>query len=225
MRDYAQFIAKFMHLSSIAQSGSIRCAVALFALFYAATASASSLSDIDRQLAVDLAKAVSWVEPRTGQSGAHPLSVQTLSIEKHVRKKNKQERLARVYQFHYNLQQSRLVLINLDSNEVEKTQLINTVHLPLNATEMATARTLVETSPDIMFRIRNEHDRRSATPLADLATLDIKASIFEPGDQSHVCATQRCALISLFDQTHTVFSVEPLVNLQRLTVTTLQANQ
>lgn len=155
-------------------------------------------------------------------SGAHLLDIQTLSIELDEVKKNKNQRRARVYQFNYNTQQSRLILVDLDTRDVVKTQPIASIHLPLNEHEIATARALVEQQPALMNEMNQEQQSRGLPDLADLSDIDVKASIFEPSDHTHVCAKQRCALISLFDHTRTVFALEPLVNLQTLSVTTLQ---
>lgn len=156
------------------------------------------------------------------QTGAHLLDVQTLSIELDEAKKNNSQRRAKVYQFNYNTQQSRLVLIDLGSRNVVKTQPIDSIHLPLNDHEIATARTLIEQQPALMDALNREQQNRGLTALVDLSGIDVKASIFEPNNAEHLCKKQRCALLSLFDHTRTVFSTEPLVNLQTLNVTTLQ---
>jgi len=156
------------------------------------------------------------------KSSPHELGTQTLSIELDERKKNDRTRRARVYQFNYHIGQSRLVLIDLENAIIIKQQAIDSVHLPLSSAEIATATALVEQQSEIMDKLNQIRSLRGVSPLFDLSAIDVKASIFEPDNQQHICARQRCALISLFDQTRTVFSVEPLVNLQSLTVTTLQ---
>lgn len=180
--------------------------------------------ELDEQLLADkLAGDKAWQQQRnTLKTSSHKLGIQTLSIELDERKKDDLTRRARVYQFNYHLKQSRLVLIDLDSAIIEKSQLIDSVHLPLNETEIATARILVEQQTSIMEKLNQDRSKRGMPQLIDLGTIDVKASIFEPDNLQHICARQRCALISLFDQNRTVFSVEPLVNLQSLNVTTLQ---
>jgi len=164
-----------------------------------------------------------WQPQRnTSANTPHKLGIQTLSIELDERKKGDSARRARVYQFNYHLKQSRLLIIDLDTAAVVNLHMINTVHLPLNETEIATARQMVEQQADIMDKLNESRLQRGKPRLNDLSTIDVKASIFEPNAQQHECAAQRCALISLFDETRTVFSVEPLVNLQALSITTLQ---
>ncbi len=188
----------------------------------AASVSASMTTE-EQEFAELVATTRPWLQPRNALTqNEHSLGVQTLSIEMDERKKNKHLRRARVYQFNYNTQQSRLILIDLDSRQLAATKRIDSVHLPLNEQEIAAARAMVEQDGDIMAALNLEQQSRHLAPLSDLSTVDVKASIFEPADSTHVCAIERCALLSLFDQSRTVFSEEPLVNLQRLTVSTLQ---
>lgn len=182
-----------------------------------------SLSEQEHQMADQLANNKAWKQTRSESTQSpHPLGVQTLSVELDERKKGSQVRRARVYQFNYDAKQSRLVLIDLDKQVIINQQIINTIHLPLNNVEIGVARALVEQNQTIMQKLNNTRATRGQAELVDLSTIDVKASIFEPDDQTHVCALQRCALISLFDQTRTVFAVEPLVNLTDLSVSTLQ---
>lgn len=181
-----------------------------------------ALAPDEQQLASELANTQAWQQLRSAiKSTPHQLGIQTLSIELDERKKGEHTRRARVYQFNYDSQQSRLVLIDLESAKIMKQQRIDSVHLPLNTTEITAARTLVEQQVKIMDMLNQSRSQRGLSQLVDLAEIDVKASIFEPDSTQHMCSTQRCALISLFDQTRTVFTVEPLVNLQSLTVTTL----
>jgi len=203
--------------------------VIAFVAFVAVTTTASAaslsagLSTDEQNLAMSMAERQVWPQARSSLlNSAHALGIQTLSVELDERKKNNQQHRSRVYQFNYNSQQSRIVLIDLITGEVVKVQAIDSVHLPLNEQEIETARSLIEQQPDIMAALSEERQSRGLTTLTDLSNIDVKASVFEPNDDAHVCAKQRCALISLFDGSRTVFSVEPLVNLQRLNVTTLR---
>jgi len=187
------------------------------------TTLSANLSADELQFAGGLAANRPWLQSRSAvQTGAHPLQIQTLSVEMDERKKNNQQRRARVYQFNYLTQRSRLILVDLDTRALVSETPINSIHLPLNEQEIATARSLVEQNPASMTAMNIEQQSRGLPELEDLSGIDVKAIIFEPRDQTHPCAKQRCALISLFDHTRTVFSVEPLVNLQSLSVTTLQ---
>lgn len=188
-----------------------------------ATYLSASLTDAELEFSDSAANNQAWLETRgIASSKPHPLGIQTLSIEIDERKKNKALRRARVYQFNYQLQQSRLVLVDLNNENIVKTQSINSVHLPLNDFEIATTRHLVEQQQAIMMKVNQELAARGLAAIPDLSSLDVKASIFEPNSETHVCANQRCALVSLFDNTRTVFNVEPIVNLQTQTVSTLK---
>lgn len=194
-----------------------------FAQPVSAASLSASLSADEQQLASAQAISQPWPQNRSAvQNNTHSLGVQTLSVELDERKKNNNQRRARVYQFNYSTQQSRLILIDLITRETIKAQIINTVHLPLNDQEIATARSLIEQQPDIIDALNVERRSRGLTELTDLSSLDVKASIFEPNDKTSLCTIQRCALLSLFDSTRTVFAVEPIVNLQQLGVSKLQ---
>ena len=188
-----------------------------------ATRLSASLSVDEQQFVSTVAGLQAWQQSRSLKDNQqHLLDIQTLSIELYEQIKNKSQRRAVLYQFNYNLQQSRLILVDLDIREVIGIQTIETVHLPLNEHEIATARSIIEQQPEIMRAINKEQASRGLPDLPDLSEIDFKVSIYEPNDATHLCATQRCALVSLFDRTRTVFALEPLVNLQRLSVTTLQ---
>lgn len=176
-------------------------------------ASESLRSEV-HELAVAAANAQPWASSRLQVAEKHPLQVQTLSIEKQEIKAEPDTPLLRVYQFNYQVQQARLVIVDSDNGSVAQIQAVNTVHLPLNTTEIAYASTLLAREEHIITSLRGEQSRRGHIPFKALSELDVKASIFEPVDNNHVCHRQRCALMSLFDDTSTVFSVEPIVNLQ-----------
>ena len=153
----------------------------------------------------------------------HPLGLQTLSIEKQVRKKHPDTRWVSVYQYNYTAQSARLLTIDLDSDQVTKQTSINSVHLPLNGTEITFAQSLLNQDTDMIKRLQQEQVQRSQSAFALLSELDLKASIYEPIDPADDCQQQRCALISLFDKTRTVFAIEPVINLTTQQVRALQS--
>ncbi len=201
---------------------------------------ASSLAEPVRQQARQLAESTDWgpveLAPSTGNATGtarmgrsagdairHPLGAQTLFIEKQESKQTANTTLVRVYQFHYELQQARLLVVNPDDNRIVKIQPIASVHLPLNPTEIAYATDLLAQRADILDTLRQAQIRRGRMAFDKLAELDVKASIYEPLDNQHTCYIQRCVLLSLFDETRTVFSTEPVINLQTLQVTLLDS--
>ncbi len=202
---------------------------------------ALELSDEDRLQAAQIATATSWLhsenapaldnaQRRSGSRGLvtatnnHPLGTQTLSIEFDERKEAPREKRARVYQFNYTSRQTRVLVVDIDNNEVVSEQPIQSVHLPLNTVEIEYAEQLLSGASTIVKQLQSEQTRRGDSPFVTLKELDAKASIFEPMQNDHQCKTDRCALFSLFDNTRTVFSTEPVVNLTRGTVMLLQSN-
>lgn len=205
--------------------------------FYGPPAIVSAL-DLDlqaRAVAAELANDTQWSISDNRVSGAadgvsrqatsppHPLQVQTLSIEKQERKHSPAPSILRVYQFHYDLQIARVLTIDTQARQVIESKPINSVHLPLNDSEIAFASQQLAADEPLVETLQQEQQRRGQVPFANINELDVKASIYEPLDQSHACAMQRCALMSLFDSTRTVFALEPIVNLQRLQLDVLRA--
>jgi len=185
----------------------------------------AGLSATQLNRSTQLVDQLPWREDKRKSDKNHPLGVQTLSIELAERKKGSQARQINVFQHNYATQSSRLVRIDVDSDKVVMQQTVNSVHLPLNDAEIAYASRLVEQNARLMGLINAEQQNRGLMPLLDLDSLDVKASVFEPLDAAHVCHTERCALLSLFDKTSTVYVTEPVVNLLRGTVQSLSDAQ
>jgi len=181
---------------------------------------ASELTPAQADQARLLSSQTQWLRART-LATPHPLGVQTLSIEKQERKDQHGTRWVSVYQYHYSLQSARLLLIDIQNNEVVKQTTIDSVHLPLNDTEIEFAKSLLDDDKLLIEKLQLAQIQRSELALASLAELDVKASIYEPLNPSDVCHRQRCALVSLFDKTRTVFTIEPIVNLSTLEVSDL----
>ncbi len=190
----------------------------------------SSIDEAQLQTARQLAQSTAWpqftsrsVAPKDATN--HPLGVQTLSIEKREQKKRSTlapEHVSMlVYQFHYELAQARMLVVDTATERVLDSHPVASVHLPLNQTEIDFAVNLVNMQSALLDKFRDEQVRSGRTPFTQLEQLDVKASIFEPRDINNACAVQRCALLSLFDQSNTVFSTEPVVNLQTFAVTLL----
>ena len=179
---------------------------------------AAAVNPDQRNAAAQLADTTPWIQARSVVKAAHPLGVQTLSIEKQENKNLPDAALLRVYQFHYDLQQARLLIVSPDNRQVLDTQLIDSVHLPLNDAEISYATTMLMSQGAIVERLHAEQTARGRLPFGQLSDLDVKASIYEPLNHNDICYHQRCALLSLFDDTRTVFANEPVVNLQSLDV-------
>ncbi len=169
-----------------------------------------------------MSSAVSWQGAAGSRRSLHPLGLQTLFVEKQEKKSEPGVRWVHVFQYHYAHGAARRLLIDLTNGSVEKEQTINSVHLPLNNTEIDFARNLILQDPAVMQQLRNEQIKRGQPQTLDLTELDVKASIYEPWSSSHPCHTQRCALLSLFDDSNTVFTIEPVVLLDTLQVQLLE---
>lgn len=177
------------------------------------TVMAAGLTQEQRQIARIASQTAPWPSPASVFM-SHPLGMQTLFVEKQERKNQKTPRWVNVFQYDYSRQQARLLVVDLSTQQVEQQRELQSVHLPLNDTEIDFARQLIEQNTELMQALRNDHQRRVSPAFEHLHELDVKASIHEPSDPDHPCASERCALVSLFDSSRTVFSIEPVVNLQ-----------
>lgn len=183
-------------------------------LSWQASGHARGLQAEEQHVAALLASQVPWAES-AGKRQAHPLGVQTLFIERQESKQANLERRARVYQYDYTSQAARMLVIDLDNQAVLREQGIDSVHLPLSEQEIAFAKALLAQDDSLLSQLRAEQSRRNAIPFVTLDELDVKASIYEPLDSNDPCSVSRCALLSLFDASSTVFTTEPLIYLSR----------
>lgn len=197
------------------RTGRLLCRVALGLSLALALNSvmAAGLTQEQRQLARNVSQTAPWPAPVSAPM-RHPLGMQTLFIEKQERKNQTTPRWVNVFQYDYDRRQARLLVVDLAAQRVEQQRQLDSVHLPLNETEIAFARQLIEQSDELMQALREDHQRRITPAFERIQELDVKASIFEPTDSEHACASERCALVSLFDRSRTVFSIEPVVHLQ-----------
>jgi len=204
--------------------------VAALALASPMALSGATLSDAESAQAERLARTVPWESSRVGTRSnldriTHPLGVQTLAVEREPGKRTPTvERRARVYQHDHEARRTRRVRMDLVTGEVVDIRTIDSPHLPLNDAEQRWALERLAASAPLLARLRDEQRARGRTPFVTLDALDVKASIFEPPDALHPCHVERCALLSLFDETRTVFAIEPLVRFASGKVETLDAS-
>ncbi|MBX2839835.1 MAG: hypothetical protein KTR35_23460 [Gammaproteobacteria bacterium] len=182
---------------------------------------ANGLDTQDQARALDAASSVPWPAAARVKPN-HVLGVQTLSIELGESKKNRSARIAHVYQYNHVIEQSRMVSIDLVADTVLDQQTIDSLHLPLSNNEINHAIALLAKAETLLERMRHEQRNRGVTAFNTLDELEVKASIFSPMDADHICVTNRCALLSLFDSTNTVFTLEPIAILSTGVVTTLK---
>ena len=224
-------------------AGTVRTLALALALVPCAQAAGATLSEAESVRADSLARTVPWTAapdgarattrtvPGTyrgdGPTTTHPLGVQTLVVEREPRKASPAtasgERLARVYQHDHGSRRTRRVRMDLASGAVLDARPIESPHLPLNDAERAWALSRLAADPALLERLRAEQRARGRVPFERLDALEVKASVFEPPDRRHPCHVERCALLSLFDATRTVFAIEPLVRFPSGRVETLDA--
>ena len=197
-------------------------ALALATALALPTASPTALAALDegeRARAEALARTVPWSAPRAGdreveggRAAAGALGVQTLAVEEEPRKGAPPgARLVRVYQHDHGTFGTRRVVVDLATARVLEARPLASPHLPLAEPERRWALARLAADDALLEALRDEQRRRGEPAFASLDELDVKASVFEPTDPRHVCARERCALLSLFDRSRTVFAAEPLV--------------
>ncbi len=198
---------------------------------YPVLAFAGELSHAEHAIASSIAENTKWSLSAgtttqqfksVDQNPTHPLGLQTLSVEADWKKHSDGNRLARIYQYDHTQLKSRLLVINVNTEQVVREQLIGSVHLPLSTDEINYAITHLNASESLLANINQERTQQSLAPISSLSGFDVKASIFEPTLSDHPCSIQRCVLFALVDSTLTVSSVEPLVFLTNGDVKLLQ---
>jgi len=178
------------------------------------TAGAAGLSNADVANATALANSHPWTISRQSdrRSISNGLGIQTLSVEIAEQKNQTEKTLVRVYQYDHQLQKTRRLDINLNENKVTRVLTVPSTHLPLNQNEIDFAKSILAESA-LIDQMKNEQVQSGRVPFSSLDELHVKAIIFEPFDTTHPCYVERCALLSLFDDSMTVFSTEPVVHL------------
>ena len=154
----------------------------------------------------------------------HPLGVQTIAIERLDSKSGTVgQNRASVYQFHHGLGQARRLIVDLGNGAILREQAIASLYLPLAEGEIDFALARLAANVSLLEQLREEQRRQGRVPFRALDELKVKAVIHEPVDPptDNPCRASRCALLALFDDSHTVFAIEPVVNLTTGEVFTL----
>jgi len=167
---------------------------------------ATARSKSDFAMAEALANAVPWLDGVSSHTTPHPLGQQTLTVEPHKPIKGDGDETLRVYQYHYDHGHARVIEVSLVSRTIVTQKMIYSVHLPLNSVEIDQALARLQSDENAIQQLRDEQIRRGQQPFKALSELSLKAIIYEPEQTTHACAKERCALLSLFDNNHTVFS-------------------
>ena len=214
--DNGGLAARFIAITALAQ-------LTLLLIAWPITTLANPLTQAERHIAERLAQQQPWPDsPAHEHSGnnnsPHALAQQTLSVEPNVGKRNDHEDQIRIYQFNYQTEMARMLVVSLNTETVVRESVIDSVHLPLNERESQAALSTLAQSVEAVALLRADQQRRGLKPFSDLSELSVKASIFAPIEPEHICTKNRCALLSLFDHNNTVFAMEPFINLQEASI-------
>lgn len=187
--------------------------IGLILLLTAVSTHAQTLSEPHIKRASEIAVSFPWSSQRR-LTQTHPLGLQQLSVEKREHKSSRTLRWINVYQFHYGFSESRLLVVDLNTGKVAESHTIDSVHLPLNLAEIEYAIQILKDEAEVVQLLQADQIRRGQPAFSELGSLDVKASVYEPIQSDDECAQERCALLSLFDESLTVFSYEPIVHLE-----------
>jgi len=179
-----------------------------------------SLTDAELQaLALSISGSGTLQRQRNGQKTPHlslGLEVVLIELQEKKTKPKDSQRLAEVFVFDYATSTTSVKLLDVDTQHLVSSRLIDTIHLPLNEREIAVALQWLLSDAELMTALRLEYEKQLGKTLKSLDQVDMKVSIWNPGAgraDSHECNQSRCALVSLFTNNHYNFSVEPVVNL------------
>lgn len=152
---------------------------------------------------------------------------EVLLIERHEDKgAPANQRYADVYVYDYSSNELIQYLVDLNSNEVLKTERQQGVQLPLTAKEVIRAKQIVFDDEDERRILEDEYFRITSRPLTDTSELNIKAFTFiadslpnRVNEASKSCGVHRCAQLMLYTGENVVFEITPIVNLSAGVVT------
>jgi len=134
---------------------------------------------------------------------SHPLGHQTISIEKKEQKSLGDTRWATAYQYSYINNESRLLTVDLEEQKVTSVLPIPNIHLPLNAVEIDFSIQILKENENVIAGLTQEYLKRPNALALNGFFLDLDG------------------LEILFDQSGTVFNMEPIVNLNAMIVQAL----
>lgn len=144
------------------------------------------------------------------------LPPQVLLIER-LESKREQSDTAEVYVYSYRTEQTTRHLIDINTGEHYRTDIVPRISLPLNAFETAHVLSMIKQDPIIIERLSHDHQQQLGAAFSGWDTIESKVSIWLPpinhSKQAQSCLRQRCALVTLFTGGYYNFSVTPIVNL------------
>lgn len=150
-----------------------------------------------------------------------------LLVERHPDSKTATTRLADVYTYDYNSNETIINVVDLNTNQVVSSQRQQRLQLPLTDNELKRASELIFNDDEERSLLDSEFKRITGKALTDPASqLQVKAFVFHASSlpeqlnaASQQCGLHRCAQVLLYTADSVVFEVSPIVNLSAGVIT------
>lgn len=201
--------------------------VALFSTpLYANDTDPLTSAELEKALAISTP--VSNKKPRNRSSDpGNEITNELLLVERRlIDKEQTPQRLADVYHYDYNNNETIHTIVNLDTQKVISTRRHQRLQLPLNENELQRSSDIIFTDSEQSALIKNEYQRITGKYLSSPKQLNIKAFVFsadtlseELNPASQQCGLHRCAQVLLYTHDSIVFEISPIVNLSAGIVT------
>lgn len=129
-------------------------------------------------------------------------------------------RLADVYQYDYQRNETIHSIVNVATNQIISSSRQQYLQLPLTENELNRAKSIIFADPEQLRLIENEYLRITGQYLSSPDQLNIKAFVFteatlpeQLNSASKQCGLHRCAQILMYTADAIVFEISPIVNL------------
>lgn len=196
-------------------------------LFFMANTYANELDPLST---LEADSALSLSTPRMQRSqvqGQHTNELELLLIERRpTDKDNPGKRLADIYRYDYEHDETLHTIIDLDQQKIISNKRHQFLQLPLTANEINRSTNIIFNDEEQLRLLRNEYQRITGKYLSTPEQLHIKAFSFSASTMpeqlnaaSKQCGLNRCAQILLYTHESIVFEVSPIVNLSAEIVT------
>ena len=155
------------------------------------------------------------------------LETELLLIERHpANKDDPGQRLADVYKYDYERDETIHTLIDLAKQKIISNKRHQYLQLPLTENEISRATNIIFSDSEQMDLLRNEYQRITGQYLNSPEQLEIKAFSFSADTlperlnaASQQCGLNRCAQVLLYTHESIVFEISPIINLSAGIVT------
>ncbi len=206
-------------------------AISLLAASFSTTLYANDtdpLTPVELEKALAISTPVSTKKTRNRNSASgNEIANELLLVERRlIDKEQTPQRLADVYHYDYDNNETIHTIVNLDTQKVISTRHHQRLQLPLNENELQRSSDIIFTDSEQSALIKNEYQRITGKYLSSPEQLNIKAFVFsadtlseELNPASQQCGLHRCAQILLYTHDSIVFEISPIVNLSAGIVT------